>query len=81
MQKFRKLEFFEEKSAGKYSIPGEIVGKVQCCSSGRGRVAIGCDDGSVGLLDRSFKLSYAFQAHSSSVLFLQQLKVILLSEK
>ncbi|CAA6653614.1 unnamed protein product [Spirodela intermedia] len=58
MYQWRKFEFFEEKSAGKCSIPAEIEGRVQCCSSGRGRIA----------------LSYAFQAHASSVLFLQQLK-------
>uniref|UniRef100_A0A1D1XE62 Vacuolar protein sorting-associated protein 11 homolog n=1 Tax=Anthurium amnicola TaxID=1678845 RepID=A0A1D1XE62_9ARAE len=74
MYQWRKFEFFEEKSAGKCSIPAEIEGRVQCCSSGRGRVAVGCDDGTVGLLDRGFKLSYGFHAHATSVLFLQQLK-------
>ncbi|RLN11729.1 hypothetical protein C2845_PM09G09800 [Panicum miliaceum] len=42
----------------------------------RGRVAVGCDDGTVGLLDRGFRLSYGFQAHTSSVLFLQHLKLV-----
>ncbi|CAL9074126.1 unnamed protein product [Musa acuminata var. zebrina] len=74
MYQWRKFEFFEEKSAGKASIPSEISGNVRCCSSGRGRIAVGCDDGMVGLLDRGFKLSYAFQAHAASVLFIQQLK-------
>nr|XP_010942636.1 vacuolar protein-sorting-associated protein 11 homolog [Elaeis guineensis] len=74
MYQWRKFEFFEEKSAGKASIPGEITGQILCCSSGRGRIAVGCDDGTVGLLDRGFKLSYGFQAHASSVLFIQQLK-------
>ncbi|URD94949.1 vacuolar protein sorting-associated protein 11 [Musa troglodytarum] len=74
MYQWRKFEFFEEKSAGKASIPSEIGGNVRCCSSGRGRIAVGCDDGMVGLLDRGFKLSYAFQAHAASVLFIQQLK-------
>jgi hypothetical protein len=36
---------------------------------------LGCDGGTVGLLDREFRLSYGFQDHASSVLFLQQLKV------
>ncbi|XP_078157750.1 vacuolar protein sorting 11 [Carex rostrata] len=74
MYQWRKFEFFEEKSGGKAAIPAEITGRIQCCSSGRGKIAIGCDDGTVGLIDRSFKLSSAFQAHSSAVLFLQQLK-------
>ncbi|XP_072981582.1 vacuolar protein-sorting-associated protein 11 homolog [Typha angustifolia] len=69
-----KFDFFEEKSGGKASIPAEITGKIQCCSSGRGRIAVGCDNGTVGLLDRSFKLSFGFQAHASNVLFIQQLK-------
>jgi hypothetical protein len=46
-----------------------------CFSGGCGRVAVGCDDGTVGLLDRGFRLSYGFQAYASSVLFLQQLNV------
>ncbi|KAJ3671703.1 hypothetical protein LUZ60_007782 [Juncus effusus] len=74
MYQWRKFEFFEEKSGGKAAVPAEIAGKINCSSSGRGKIAVGCDDGTVGLIDRSFKLSGAFQAHSSSVLFLQQLK-------
>ncbi|XP_020589182.1 vacuolar protein-sorting-associated protein 11 homolog [Phalaenopsis equestris] len=74
MYQWRKFEFFEEKSGGKSSIPAEVTGKIACCSGGRGRIVIGCDDGTVGLLDRGFKLLYGFQAHASSVLFLQQLK-------
>ncbi|RWV87945.1 hypothetical protein BHE74_00059342 [Ensete ventricosum] len=81
MYQWRKFEFFEEKSAGKASIPSEISGNVRCCSSGRGRIAVGCDDGMVGLLDRGFKLSYAFQAHAASVLFIQQLKVETVADK
>ncbi|KAF8716000.1 hypothetical protein HU200_026969 [Digitaria exilis] len=57
------------------AVPAEIAGHVTCCSGGRGRVAVGCDDGTVGLLDRGFRLSYGFQAYASSALFLQQLKV------
>ena len=83
MYQWRKFEFFEEKAAGRggggggssAAVPAEIAGRVTCCSGGRGRVAVGCDDGTVGLLDRGFRLSYGFQAHASSVLFLQQLKV------
>ncbi|PUZ65642.1 hypothetical protein GQ55_3G240600 [Panicum hallii var. hallii] len=56
------------------SHPHRPAGAVTYCSGGRGRVAVGCDDGTVGLLDRGFRLSYGFQAHASSVLFLQQLK-------
>ncbi|GAB2285198.1 Vacuolar protein sorting-associated protein 11 [Dionaea muscipula] len=74
MYQWRKFEFFEEKYGGKCRIPEEIEGEITCCSSGRGKVAIGCDDGTVSLLDRGFKFNYGFQAHSSSVLFLQQLK-------
>ncbi|KAG6509672.1 vacuolar protein-sorting-associated protein 11 homolog [Zingiber officinale] len=74
MYQWRKFEFFEEKSAGKAAIPSEVSGNIQCCSSGRGRIAVGCDGGMVALLDRGFKLSYAFQAHGTSVLFIQQLK-------
>ncbi|KAI0497698.1 hypothetical protein KFK09_020931 [Dendrobium nobile] len=74
MYQWRKFEFFEEKSGGKGSIPAEITGRIDCCSGGRGRIVIGCDDGTVSLLDRGFKHIYGFQAHASSVLFLQQLK-------
>ncbi|KAF8656769.1 hypothetical protein HU200_060493 [Digitaria exilis] len=79
MYQWRKFEFFEEKAAGRgggssAAVPAEIAGHVTCCSGGRGRVAVGCDDGTVGLLDRGFRLSYGFQAYASSALFLQQLK-------
>lgn len=73
MYQWRKFEFFEEKLAGKCAIPEEVSGKIECCSSGRGKVVIGCDDGTVSFLDRSLNFSYGFQAHSS-VHFLQQLK-------
>jgi len=75
MYQWRKFEFFEEKYGGKCKVPEEITAEITCCSSGRGKAAIGCDDGTVSILDRGFKFNYAFQAHSSSVLFLQQLKV------
>lgn len=75
MYQWRKFEFFEEKYGGKSTIPDDISGRVQCCSSGRGKVVLGSDDGMVSLLDRGLKFNYQFQAHSSSVLFLQQLKV------
>ncbi|PON88485.1 Vacuolar protein sorting-associated protein [Trema orientale] len=74
MYQWRKFEFFEEKLAGKCAIPDDVQGKIECCSSGRGKVVIGSDDGTVSLLDRGLNFNYAFQAHSSSVLFLQQLK-------
>ncbi|XP_038694569.1 vacuolar protein-sorting-associated protein 11 homolog [Tripterygium wilfordii] len=74
MYQWRKFEFFEEKYGGKCAIPEEVSGRIECCSSGRGKVVIGCDDGSVSLLDRGLKFNFGFQAHSSSVLFLQQLK-------
>ncbi|XP_021274315.1 vacuolar protein-sorting-associated protein 11 homolog [Herrania umbratica] len=75
MYQWRKFEFFEEKlGGGKCKIPEEISGKIECCSSGRGKLVIGCDDGTVSLLDRGLNFNFGFQAHSSSVLFLQQLK-------
>ncbi|XP_023740105.2 vacuolar protein-sorting-associated protein 11 homolog isoform X1 [Lactuca sativa] len=74
MYQWRKFEFFEEKYAGKCLVPDEVAGKIECCSSGRGKIAVGCEDGTVSLLDRGFKFSYGFQAHTSSVLFIQQLK-------
>ncbi|KAI3755658.1 hypothetical protein L1987_55463 [Smallanthus sonchifolius] len=74
MYQWRKFEFFEEKYAGKRLVPDEVAGRIECCSSGRGKIAVGCEDGTVSLLDRGFKFSYGFQAHTSSVLFLQQLK-------
>lgn len=74
MYQWRKFEFFEEKYAGKCAIPDDVTGNVECCSSGRGKVVVGCDDGTVNLLDRGLKFNYGFQAHSSSVLFVQQLK-------
>jgi hypothetical protein len=74
MYQWRKFDFFEEKYAGKCSVPDEVTGQIHCCSSGRGKIVVGCDDGTVSLLDRGLKFNYGFQAHSSSVLFLQQLK-------
>ncbi|CAH2052435.1 unnamed protein product [Thlaspi arvense] len=72
MYQWRKFDFFEEKYGGK--IPGDVTGDIQCCSSGRGKVVIGSNDGSVSFLDRGIKFDSGFQAHSSSVLFLQHLK-------
>ncbi|KAF3443276.1 hypothetical protein FNV43_RR12958 [Rhamnella rubrinervis] len=74
MYQWRKFEFFEEKLAGKGTIPDEVAGKIQCSSSGRGKVVIGCDDGNVSFLDRGLHYNYSFKAHSLSVHFLQQLK-------
>ncbi|CAI9754493.1 unnamed protein product [Fraxinus pennsylvanica] len=71
MYQWRKFDFFEEK---KSRIPEEIEGKIECSSSGRGKIVLGCDDGTVSLLDRGLQLLYSFPAHSSSVLYLQQLK-------
>ncbi|CAH8261967.1 unnamed protein product [Arabidopsis lyrata] len=72
MYQWRKFDFFEEKYGGK--IPDDVTGDIQCCSSGRGKVAIGSNDGSVSFIDRGIKFDSGFQAHSSSVLFLQHLK-------
>lgn len=75
MYQWRKFEFFEGKYGERITIPEEeITGKIECCSSGRGKVVLGCDDGTVSLLDRGLKFNSQFRAHSSSVLFLQQLK-------
>ncbi|KAF6145029.1 hypothetical protein GIB67_013380 [Kingdonia uniflora] len=77
MYQWRKFEFFEEKSSSgssKTSISEEVTGMIECCSSGRGKIVLGCNDGMVNLLDRGLKFIYGFQAHASSVLFLQQLK-------
>ncbi|GFP83277.1 vacuolar protein-sorting-associated protein 11 homolog [Phtheirospermum japonicum] len=71
MYQWRKFDFFEEK---KTKIPEEIESGIRCCSSGRGRIVLGTEDGVVSLLDRGLQLQYSFPAHSSSVLFLQQLK-------
>ncbi|KAL5071891.1 hypothetical protein RYX36_022778 [Vicia faba] len=85
MYQWRKFEFFEEKYVAKCMIPEEHEEddtskrekkerRIACCSSGRGKVVTGFDDGTVCLFDRGLKFNYAFQPHSSSVLFLQQLK-------
>ncbi|GER54061.1 vacuolar protein sorting 11 [Striga asiatica] len=71
MYQWRKFDFFEEKNT---KIPEEVEGRIRCCGSGRGRIVLGTDDGVVSLLDRGLQLQYSFPAHSSSVLFLQQLK-------
>lgn len=85
MYQWCKFEFFKEKAVGRgggagggsssAAVPVEIAGRVTCYSGGRSCVTVGCDDGTMGLLDRGFQLSYDFQAHTSSVLFLQQLEV------
>lgn len=83
MYQWRKFEFFEEKNAGKLnkiSPPSSseeensAAVKIECCSSGRGKVVIGYDDGTISLLDRGLNFNFSFHAHSSSVLFLQHLK-------
>ncbi|KAK7310771.1 hypothetical protein RJT34_08486 [Clitoria ternatea] len=85
MYQWRKFEFFEEKYGGKCSIPDDDDSgnkdddvakekKIECCSSGRGKVVTGFEDGTICFFDRGLKFNYAFQSHSSSVLFLQQLK-------
>ena len=74
MYQWRKFQFFEEKVPGT-SVAEELKEKVVCCSSGRGRMVVGSEDGMVHVLDRGLKLNYSFQAHSSSVRFIQQLKV------
>ncbi|XP_025015789.1 vacuolar protein-sorting-associated protein 11 homolog isoform X2 [Ricinus communis] len=74
MYQWRKFEFFEEKYGGKSKIPEDVSGNINCCSSGRGKVVIGSDEGHVSLLDRGLHFNFSFLAHSSSVLFLQQLK-------
>ncbi|KAL8031083.1 hypothetical protein ABFX02_13G002900 [Erythranthe guttata] len=71
MYQWRKFDFFEEK---KIKIPEEIEAGIQCCSSGRGRIVLGSQDGTVSLLDRTLQLHRSFPAHSASVLLLQQLK-------
>ncbi|GAB4834138.1 hypothetical protein Ancab_032401 [Ancistrocladus abbreviatus] len=76
MYQWRKFEFFKEKYRGKSKIPEEITGEIKCCSSRIGKVAIGCDYGTVSFLDQGLKFNYGFQAYSSSVLFLQQLKIL-----
>ncbi|KAF8380784.1 hypothetical protein HHK36_028278 [Tetracentron sinense] len=75
MYQWRKFEFFEEKSAGKCSIPDDVTGKIECCSTGRGKIVLGCDNGTVNFLDCGLKFVYGFQAYASSVLFVQQLTV------
>lgn len=86
MYQWRKFEFFEEKYVAKCTIPEEEEQdgnnvkekekerKIECCSSGRGKVVTGFDDGTVCFFDRGLKFNYSFQPHSSSVLFIQQLK-------
>ncbi|KAK7386185.1 hypothetical protein VNO78_26221 [Psophocarpus tetragonolobus] len=78
MYQWRKFEFFEEKYGAKCAIPDAeddvVEKKIECCSSGRGKVVTGFHDGVVSFFDRGLKFNYAFQPHSSSVLFLQQLK-------
>ncbi|CAN8270626.1 unnamed protein product [Cochlearia groenlandica] len=73
MYQWRKFDFFEEKYGG-VKLPEEVTGNIQCCSSGRGKVVIGSDDGSVSFLDRGIKFDSSFKSHSCSVLFLQHLK-------
>ncbi|KAL5134350.1 Vacuolar protein-sorting-associated protein 11 [Glycine soja] len=82
MYQWRKFEFFEEKYGAKCAVPendeddGVVAAerKIECCSSGRGKLVTGFDDGVVCFFDRGLKFNYSFQPHSSSVLFLQQLK-------
>ncbi|KAK1305633.1 hypothetical protein QJS10_CPA10g01849 [Acorus calamus] len=74
MYQWKKFEFFEEKAPSAV-LPEEVAGTITCCTSGRGSVSVGCDDGSVSVLDRGLRFSHGFRAHAGPVLFLQQLKV------
>lgn len=73
MYQWRKFQFFEEKVTGT-SVAEELKENIVCSTSGRGQMLVGADDGVVHVLDRSLKLTYSFQAHSSSVHHIQQLK-------
>ncbi|KAH9288078.1 hypothetical protein KI387_032195 [Taxus chinensis] len=73
MYQWRKFQYFEEKPTGSY-VAEELKENVECCSSGRGRMVAGSGDGMVHVLDRGLKLNFNFQAHSTSVRFIQQLK-------
>ena len=81
MYQWRKFEFFEEKNSGVGKKANKIAEEeeeekvIECCSSGRGKLVIGYNDGTISLLDRGLNFNFSFHAHSSSVLFLQQLKV------
>ncbi|GMY11086.1 vacuolar protein-sorting-associated protein 11 homolog [Fagus crenata] len=80
MYQWRKFEFFEEKNSGVGKKANKIAEEeeeekvIECCSSGRGKLVIGYNDGTISLLDRGLNFNFSFHAHSSSVLFLQQLK-------
>ncbi|XP_024520888.1 vacuolar protein-sorting-associated protein 11 homolog [Selaginella moellendorffii] len=73
MYQWRKFPFFEEKALGS-GAAAELGENIVCSSSGRGQIVLGGDDAMVHVLDRGFKLSYSFQAHSTSVLHVHQLK-------
>ncbi|CAM6101360.1 unnamed protein product [Calypogeia fissa] len=73
MYQWRTFQFFEEKAAGG-GMAEELKEKVECSTSGRGQIALGAEDAMVNVLDRGLKLRYSFQAHSTRILFIQQLK-------
>ncbi|KAL2635425.1 hypothetical protein R1flu_006904 [Riccia fluitans] len=73
MYQWRNFQFFEEKATGA-NVAQELKEKVECSTSGRGQIAVATEDASVHVIDRGLKLSYSFQAHSTSVLYIQQLK-------
>lgn len=75
MYQWRKFQFFEEKATGGTSAAEELQGNIACSTSGRGQMLVGqAEGGLVHVLDRSLKLTYSFQAHSSNVRHMQQLK-------
>ncbi|KAJ7570925.1 hypothetical protein O6H91_01G140100 [Diphasiastrum complanatum] len=77
MYQWRKFQFFEEKAVGEGEAGAAeelLKEKIVCSSSGRGQIVLGAEDAMVHVLDRSLKLTYSFQAHSTSVFFIQQLK-------
>ena len=74
---WRKFKFFEKDD--KIIADDNLVSTLRqlpiaCTTSGKGYICLGCEDGTVHLLDRGFEHS-AFQAYSGEVHFLQQLRL------
>ena len=61
---FKKYNFFTHSEVHGHAFPRNAT----CSTPGAGCCFVGCDNGSVQLLDDSFQLLTSFQAHGHKVL-------------
>eukprot|EP00850_Spirogloea_muscicola_P019645 SM000195S05292 [mRNA] locus=s195:175118:179324:- [translate_table: standard] len=75
MYQWRRLQFFEDRSAAQLpaALPAELR-DAMCSTSGRGQAAFGTPGGAVLVVGRGLQAKLAFRTHAAAVLHLHQLK-------